>query len=84
MRQPLFSTLKRVEKSFHPAVGSHSVSTWSEFALVRVQWPSGKVTEHLDRSEYVNGQVQWAGASYGVDDTKRLLANFGVDSSVFS
>ena len=76
--QPLFSTLKQIESSFHSSVGKHLVSTWSTYSLMRVEWPNGKVTIHLNRADYVNGQIQWGGSSYGVTDTQRIAADVGL------
>lgn len=73
--KPLFSTPKRIERSYHSAVGEHSVVTWSEYSIAEVKWPSGKTTSHLQRTDYVNGQPQWSGASYGAEDTKWMLAD---------
>lgn len=77
MSQPLFSTLKRIERSYHSSVGAHTVAVWSTYSLARFEH-NGAVQIHLHRTDYVNGQCQWSGCSYGVTDTQRLLAKFGV------
>jgi hypothetical protein len=73
--QPFFSTLKRTERSYHWAVGTHNVTRWTDYTIDTVQWPDGHVTRHLGIVDRINGQVDRV-AQLGASDTERKLARW--------
>ena len=73
----IFSTPKRTEKSWHVAVGEHTVERWEEYSVMTVEWRNGRVTKHLNCNRMINGVID-SSCSYGVGDTERIAKELGL------